>query len=147
MRIIPYFGVRMKHSIVLLFALLVLAAVSPVRLAQSQKPKPSIKGIVTDPMNQRIPGVTITVTLVEPEPKSDAKPQAITVRTDDTGTYAVDALPAGTYKITALFMGFTTRSFTVEVKAESTVEQNVTLKLDPDHPLGLILIVEEPKQK
>ena len=123
----------MKLSIVLLFALLVLVAVPTVRLAQSQKPKPSINGIVTDPRNVRIPGVTINVTLMEPKPEPDTKPQVITVRTDDNGNYAVDALPAGTYKITALLAGFTTASFTVEVKAESTVEQNVTLKQEFDY--------------
>lgn len=124
----------MKLSIAV-SALLFLSAVSPASSAQSEKPNPSIKGIVTCncsvlPSQTRIPGVTITAIRTDTKSEKDGvKPQPIRVGTDEMGTYTVGALPPGTYLLTSALAGFKTQSFNVEVKTETTIEQNVTLRV------------------
>ena len=119
-----------KRWTIVISSLLVSAVVSPLLTAQSSKP--SIVGTVTDTNHQKIPHVAITVIRIEPKPEPDAKPQGMTLWTEDfTGAYAIPALPAGTYTLTAVFLGFTTESFKVEIKAGMTIEQNVTLKVAP----------------
>ena len=78
----------------------------------SARPGGQLTGVVRDTTGSVVPGVTVTVsgaTLITPR----------TVVTDEDGEYAIDALPAGRYLVTAAFSGFEPSSVEIEVGATS----------------------------
>ena len=92
------------ESIVRVVCLIALGAV-----VASAQPGGQLTGVVRDTTGSVLPGVTVTVTgaaLIAPR----------TVVTDEHGEYAVDALPAGRYLVTAAFSGFEPSSVEVDVE-------------------------------
>jgi len=93
-----------------------------------------IAGVVTDATSALIPGVSITVTgatLFEPR----------SVISVENGSYFVDKLPLGDYKITFTFPGFkTVEQNSVNVRAGFTATINVTLEVGA--PGETIAVVE-----
>jgi hypothetical protein len=81
----------------------------------------TIRGIVRDPQNLPVPGVTVTVT-------SPALQGARTVVTDAVGTYTLQALPAGEYEVRFELSGFGTVTQKTTVTVGGTVEQNVAMR-------------------
>ncbi|MDH7512489.1 MAG: carboxypeptidase regulatory-like domain-containing protein, partial [Clostridiales bacterium] len=114
----------------ILFLSFLLAFLSSSVLAQQQTG--TIRGIITDPDGNPLPGVTVSVT-------SEAIMGAQTYVSTETGAFRFPALPPGTYKLTAEMTGFktfvrenlivrvgmtVTVDFTMEV---ATVEEEVTV--------------------
>src|SRR6185295_11512234 len=98
---------RTLESIVRVVCLITLGTV-----VASARPGGQLTGVVRDTTGSVVPGVTVTVsgaTLIAPR----------TVVTDEDGEYAVDALPAGRYLVTAAFSGFEPSSVEIEVGATS----------------------------
>src|SRR5262245_34997091 len=80
-------------------------------------------GIVSDPTNALIPGVTITVT-------NTSTGVVSTEVTNDSGAYTYASLQPGTaYKITASLTGFQTQTITSLELPPTSVRQNFQLKL------------------
>ena len=58
---------------------------------------------------------------------------ALRVTTDVDGNYRIIGVPAGTYTVTASYLGYTSQTqASVDVKAGYTRQLNFTLSLDPD---------------
>jgi hypothetical protein len=82
----------------------------------------AIAGVVRDPSNAVIPGVTVEVT----SPALIEKVRSTT--TDNNGRYQITALPAGTYTIKFSLAGFSTvERGNVQLNADFTAPVNVTL--------------------
>ena len=84
----------------------------------SGQPPGRLTGVVRDTSGSVLPGVTLTVSggaLIAPQ----------TVITDEHGEYAVDALPAGRYLVTAAFRGFEPSTTEIEVGATSATRDLV----------------------
>ena len=95
------------ESIVRVVCLIALGAV-----VASAQPGGRLTGVVRNTTGSVVPGVAVTVsgaTLIAPR----------TVVTDEHGEYAVDALPAGRYLVTAAFSGFAPSSVEIDVGATS----------------------------
>ncbi len=85
----------------------------------AQRQTASVSGLVTDPSSSPIPGAKITV-------KSLATGLTRTAASNDTGYYAITALPAGPYSVSAGKEGFAT-SGVPELNLQ--VDQNATANL------------------
>lgn len=81
-------------SVLLLFGLV-------FSLVYSQQQTGTIRGVITDPDGNPLPGVTVTVT-------SEALMGAQSYISTETGAFRFPALPPGTYKLTAEMTGFKT---------------------------------------
>ena len=80
-------------------------------------------GIVTDPSNALVPGVTITVT-------NTSTGVVTTTVTNETGTYTFPSLqPGAAYKVTAALPGFQTQTITNLALPPTSVRQNFQMKL------------------
>ena len=119
-----------KRIFRILFLFFLLAFLSTSALAQQQTG--TIRGIITDPDGNPLPGVTVSVT-------SEAIMGPQTYVSTETGAFRFPALPPGTYKLTAEMTGFktfvrenlivrvgmtVTVDFTMEI---ATVEEEVTV--------------------
>ena len=106
----------------LLKPLLLLAVVLLVPISAYAQATGSIAGVVRDPSNAVIPGVTVEVS----SPNLIEKFRSTT--TDSNGRYQITALPVGTYKITFALQGFSTVSRdNVQLNADFTAPVNVQL--------------------
>jgi hypothetical protein len=81
----------------------------------------TIRGAVVDAQGLPIPGATVTVA----GPAVQGSREAVT---DMSGTYAIPALPPGTYDVKYELSGFTTVTQQTRVALGLTVDQNVTLR-------------------
>ena len=100
--------------------LLLVAVVLLVPVTAYAQGLGAIAGIVRDPSNAVIPGVTVEVT----SPALIEKVRSTT--TDDNGRYQITALPVGTYKITFALQGFSTVAReNVQLTADFTATVNV----------------------
>jgi len=102
-----------------IFFLLAVTMISP-----SRRPKPERKsrGKVSDTQGGPLPGVTVTAD----SPKLVGQANAIT---DETGTYRIFSLPAGTYSIRFTLPGFKTLTRRdIIVQLEATLTLNVQLE-------------------
>ena len=86
-----------------------------------------LKGTVTDPTGQVIPGVTVTVTAVEPSEIYSRPPRRETM-TDFEGKYQV-SLPAGEYEIHFQLVGFSSvvSRFTIQPDGREVVNVGMSL--------------------
>src|SRR4030095_4446742 len=106
----------------LLKPLVFLAVVLLVPISAYAQATGAIAGVVRDPSNAVIPGVTVEVT----SPNLIEKVRSTT--TDSNGRYQITALPVGTYKITFALQGFSTVSRdNVQLNADFTAPVNVQL--------------------
>src|SRR5687768_12164800 len=102
--------------------LLVVLAVLLAPGATFAQGQGSIAGVVRDPSNAVIPGVTVEVS----SPALIEKVRSTT--TDNNGRYQITALPVGTYKITFSLEGFSTvERSDVRLTADFTAPVNVSL--------------------
>src|SRR5688572_30841995 len=102
--------------------LLVVSAVLLAPSATFAQGQGSIAGVVRDPSNAVIPGVTVEVS----SPALIEKVRSAT--TDDNGRYQITALPVGTYTIKFSLQGFSTvERANVQLNADFTAPVNVTL--------------------
>jgi hypothetical protein len=108
----------------LLKPLLCLAVVLLVPISAYAQSTGAIAGVVRDPSNAVIPGVTVEVS----SPALIEKVRSTT--TDNNGRYQITALPVGTYKITFALQGFNTVS-----------RENVVLNADFTAPVNVALAV------
>ncbi len=69
--------------------------------ARAQSPQGTLTGTVTDAQGASVPGATVTALQVGTN-------QQFTATTSQDGTYAIAALPTGTYEVTSTATGFTT---------------------------------------
>ncbi len=101
----------------LLFAVVLLAPVATYAQGQG-----AIAGVVRDPTNAVIPGVTVEVS----SPVLIEKVRSTT--TDDNGRYQITLLPAGIYTVKFSLQGFSTvERANVQLSADFTAPVNVTL--------------------
>jgi hypothetical protein len=108
----------------LLKPLLLLAVVLLVPISAYAQATGSIAGVVRDPSNAVIPGVTVEVS----SPALIEKVRSTT--TDSNGRYQITALPVGTYKITFALQGFNT-----------VARENIVLNADFTAPVNVQLAV------
>src|SRR5688572_1958502 len=102
--------------------LLVVSAVLLAPSATFAQGQGSIAGVVRDPSNAVIPGVTVEVS----SPALIEKVRSTT--TDNNGRYQITALPVGTYKITFALQGFSTvERSNVQLTTDFTAPVNVSL--------------------
>src|SRR6185503_18469510 len=101
----------------LLFVLLLISATARAQGVQTG----TIRGIVRDPQNLAVPGVTVTAT-------STALQGRRTTVTDREGGYTLRLLPAGDYDITFDLTGFSPVSGKTALALGLAVEQRVTLR-------------------
>src|SRR5687768_7907612 len=102
--------------------LLVVLAVLLAPSATFAQGQGSIAGVVRDPSNAVIPGVTVEVS----SPALIEKVRSTT--TDNNGRYQITALPVGTYKITFALQGFSTvERSNVQLTTDFTAPVNVSL--------------------
>lgn len=114
-----HFSFRSVFSAVWLLAIAGLLC-APVLHAQYRA---SIQGTVTDPTGAVIPGVTITLT-------NTATNQKQTAVSNGAGVYNFNALPPGSFKITAERSGFTTKTFNnVQITPEQANAFNIQLAI------------------
>jgi iron complex outermembrane receptor protein len=92
---------------VLSSAVCLLALAATPAFAQ---PPGRLSGIIRDATNAVVPGATVTVS-------GPALPSPRTVTTNNQGRYEIDALPAGTYLVTATLSGLESRGVEVTVGA------------------------------
>jgi hypothetical protein len=108
---------RMKSRI--FFAAVILLAASAYLFAQTS----SISGTVSDPSNALIPGVSVVATNTDTG-------VALTVLTNDSGTYNFVTLPPGPYKLAATLQGFQTSTISnISLGSAENQRFNITLKL------------------
>src|SRR5262245_47820737 len=81
----------------------------------------TIRGVVKDPQDLPVPGVSVSVT-------SPALQGVRTTTTDAQGLYVLQALPAGDYQVKFDIQGFSTVTRAATVPLGLVVEQNVTLR-------------------
>jgi hypothetical protein len=108
----------------LLKPLLCLAVVLLVPISAYAQASGAIAGVVRDPSNAVIPGVTVEVS----SPALIEKVRSTT--TDSNGRYQITALPVGTYKITFALQGFNT-----------VARENIVLNADFTAPVSVQLAV------
>lgn len=101
------------------FCLTVLLCIAIDAFAQGVQTG-TIRGVVQDPQNLPVPGVTVTVT-------SPALQGARTTITDATGAYTLQGLPAGEYEVRFELSGFGTVTQRTRVEVGGTVEQSVAM--------------------
>src|SRR5436190_10557395 len=100
-------------------AIFVFLFMTSVAFAQNAQ----LGGVVTDPSNALIPGVTIAVT-------NTSTGVVTTTVTNETGTYTFPSLQPGTdYKATASLPGFQTQTITNLALPPTSVRQNFQMKL------------------
>jgi hypothetical protein len=107
---------------------LLLAALMPLTVAQSQALNGQIEGTVLDQNNAAVPNATITVTNIETGPTR-------TVATNDSGTYRFPLLPLGTYRISAQAANF-----------KKLVREGITLTTGGTATVDLILPAGEVQE-
>ena len=98
--------------------LLLLTPFSPLH---AQTPSGEISGSVTDPSGSVVPGVVITLT----NPATNAVRE---VKTNDSGLYAISALPPGVYHLKAATAGFRAierRNIEVLVGSSNRIDLNL----------------------
>jgi hypothetical protein len=98
-------------------ALFYLASVTAVQ----QPVTGTITGLVSDPANARIPGVTVA---------ASGGGRTVTTITNEEGVYTLN-VPPGVYRISAWLPGFTPASGEVTVAAGATAQLPLTLRIDP----------------
>jgi len=111
-----------RMTAVLILALLLLAGMSGMMLAQTTVATGSIVGVVTDPTGAVVSGVTVTVT-------DKATNQSITLKTNSAGQYASGALVPGTYAVRVEASGFKATRLTLAVLVDNTSNGNVKLEV------------------
>jgi len=104
------------------FLLLVCLSLSTLVFAQAGNAQ--LGGIVTDPSNALLPGVTVIAT------NGDTGITSTTI-TNESGSYTFLALqPGSNYKVTASLPGFQTKSVTnIELGVATNVRQNIQLSV------------------
>ena len=113
-----------KSPAVLLCALLMTLFTGTVAFGQSQSTTGNIEGRVTDPNGAAVPGVAVTAT-------NQATGFAKTTESDSQGTFVINFLPPGKYRVTtASFGGFTAADFSnviVTVGGKTPLEVQLAL--------------------
>ena len=106
-----------------LFLAAVLLCLFPSTQTFAQTSNATVGGIVSDPTNALIPGVTITATNV-------ATGIVISVISNEAGAYQFASLQTGTYTITAELPGFRTQTFnSVTLGISQQVRLNFALQV------------------
>lgn len=98
-------------------------ALLALAVTASAQPALRLSGVVRDATGRTLPGVTVTITGA-----SLGTPQ--TVIASEQGLYALDALVAGRYEVTAELAGFETRSVAVDV-GDGPATADLVLTLSP----------------
>jgi len=112
----PYKSAAGRWCVLLLTILLGLTAT-----AVGQETKGKIVGTVTDASGGVVPGVKLSAV-------SDILPIPITTLSDDSGRFNFEALPVGTYAVTATKEGFQTlKTANVAVRLGGQVDLNIKL--------------------
>ena len=101
-----------------LLVLVVAALGAPAAAVQDPT---SLVGVVFDPTNRLIPGVSITLT------PADTPSDARTAQTNGQGRYEFTGLRAGTYRFEARQVGF--RTVTVDLTVTGKAEQSVRMQV------------------
>lgn len=105
--------------------MILILSIGIVSILNAQRQTGSIKGTVTDPEGNPLPGVTITVS-------GPSLIGTITYVTTEDGVFRAPALPPGTYTITAELTGFqTVKREEVIVHVGMTTEVKIELKPAP----------------
>jgi hypothetical protein len=86
-------------------AAFLLAAYAPAARAQSESINGTIRGRVSDPTDQPVPGATVTAV-------NNGTAYSRSVISGDDGYYVIPSLPIGTYTVTVTKDGFSTLKFT-----------------------------------
>jgi len=102
------------RALVLIYLLFATAVIG------AQAPMGALIGTTTDPTGSAVAGVPVTVT-------NSNTGQLRVVTTSSEGRYGADALPAGTYRISAEVAGFKTLEVTANVEAGVTTTVNLAL--------------------
>ena len=112
---------RIRVGWIYVLVLALFAGLSNAALAQGLNA--SVSGTITDPQGGVIPGVTVTVTNI-------GTSLSKTVKSDDSGYYAVSDLNPGTYNIVVSAPGFATKKVNSVILAVAQVSrQDVSLTL------------------
>lgn len=112
-----YFRSVLRKIWALVFASLLCA---PLLHAQYRA---SIQGVVTDPSGAVIPGVTITLT-------NNATNEKQTTTSNGSGSYSFNALPPGSFAVSAERNGFATKTFNnVQITPEQSNSFNIQLPI------------------
>src|SRR5438094_197125 len=109
------------HSRWCLVCVLVLLAVAVT--AWGQLSTASLRGTALDPNGAAVPGVVVTIE------NSATGVVERTLTTDDHGTYTAEALPPGTYKISAKKEGFATQIRRLELQVGRVMVVDLPLTL------------------
>ncbi len=115
---------RSQRPLIHTLAVLVFAAAGWTTAIRAQGPAPgkSISGVVADSTGGVLPGARVDVL-----DTSGAAAQSIT--TDASGTFHVDGLPPGRYRLRATFPGFQPTTIAVIVGARNPPRVSITLPL------------------
>jgi hypothetical protein len=108
---------------ILIAAAIVLLCVVNIEAALAQSTNAAVGGLVQDPSQAYIPGVTVTATNTQTG-------VVTTAITNESGAYNIPSLLPGTYKLTAELPGFKTQVFTdVQLGQSATARYNFTLQV------------------
>jgi hypothetical protein len=118
--------------ILILVCLVALATFSIAASAQSDTAR--LVGTITDQSGAAIPNATVTVT-------NTATARAITAETNSTGTYTVNALPAGKYHVEVKQPSFKTA--TADITLQVSQVQEISLKLQPGSVETVVNVTDE----
>jgi outer membrane receptor protein involved in Fe transport len=115
---------KTKSPLALLCILLITLFTATVAIAQSQATSGNIEGRVTDPNGAAVPGVAVTAT-------NQATGFAKTTESDSQGTFVINFLPPGKYRVTTASLGgFTAADFSnviVTVGGKTPLEVQLAL--------------------
>ena len=104
-----------------LFGLVLLILLFPAATLLAQSSEARINGIITDAQGKAVVGAEVIIT-------NSRTGATQTVHTDSTGSYSLDALPAGNYNIAASAIGFAQASKTsVVITAGQSQQVNIAL--------------------
>ena len=107
----------------LVAAAIVLLCVVHINAALAQSTNAAVGGLVQDPSQAYIPGVTVTATNTQTGVVS-------TAITNESGAYNIPSLLPGTYKLTAELPGFKTQVFTdVQLGQQANARYNFVLQV------------------
>jgi Ca-activated chloride channel homolog len=106
-----------RHSVAALVVCFVIALAS----ISAQSNVGHIRGLVYDDSGSPIPGVTVTLSRDSFTPR--------TTVTDAKGVFSFLAIAPGRYTLTATLAGFSTRTATADVRADTTARMTLTLSV------------------
>ncbi len=120
------------RRITLVLCLAAIVVCSMAAFAQTDTAR--LVGTITDQSGAAIPNATVTVMNV-------GTARTVTTQTDGTGSYAVNALPIGRYRVEVKQAGFKTA--TADITLEVSQVQEISLKLEPGGVETVINVTDE----